>query len=222
MSDEVRDRDDRGEPAHAAGPATEHAAEIAADRVPVRDARIDELDSVIALLDLAFEHDPFVGWLTRGNAEARRRYVTLVTRRLVAPRGRIFVDDSLRAVALWMPPGAWNLPIGAQLRMLPTLTRVVGARRLFGVARVSAAIEEGRPEAHWYLALVGTRPEARGAGLGAAVVEAGVRLAKEDGVPALLETSNLANVRWYERFGFAIRRRLDPPGEVPPIWTLST
>jgi ribosomal protein S18 acetylase RimI-like enzyme len=187
----------------------------------VRDARPDELDAVIALLDVAFERDPFVGWLTRNDARARRRYVTLVTRRLIAPRGRIFVDDSLRAVALWMPPGGWNLPLGTQLAMLPTLARVVGARRLFGVAKVSAAIEEGRPEAHWYLALVGTSPEARGTGLGSAVVEAGLALARADGVPALLETSNSANVRWYERFGFAIRRRLDPP-DAPPVWTLST
>jgi ribosomal protein S18 acetylase RimI-like enzyme len=187
----------------------------------VRDARPDELDAVIALLDVAVERDPFVGWLTRNDARARRRYVTLVTRRLIAPRGRIFVDDSLRAVALWMPPGGWNLPLGTQLAMLPTLARVVGARRLFGVAKVSAAIEEGRPEAHWYLALVGTSPEARGTGLGSAVVEAGLALARADGVPALLETSNSANVRWYERFGFAIRRRLDPP-DAPPVWTLST
>lgn len=187
----------------------------------VRDARPDELDAVITLLDVAFERDPFVGWLTRNDARARRRYVTLVTRRLIAPRGRIFVDDSLRAVALWMPPGGWNLPLGTQLAMLPTLARVVGARRLFGVAKVSAAIEEGRPEAHWYLALVGTSPEVRGTGLGSAVVEAGLALARADGVPALLETSNSANVRWYERFGFAIRRRLDPP-DAPPVWTLST
>lgn len=187
----------------------------------VRDARPEELDAVIALLDVAFERDPFVGWLTRNDARARRRYVTLVTRRLIAPRGRIFVDDSLRAVALWMPPGGWSLPLGTQLAMLPTLARVVGPRRLLHVARVSAAIEEGRPEAHWYLALVGTIPTARGTGLGSAVVEAGLALARAEGVPALLETSNSANVRWYERFGFAIRRRLDLP-DTPPVWTLST
>jgi ribosomal protein S18 acetylase RimI-like enzyme len=145
----------------------------------------------------------------------------LVTRRLIAPRGRVFVDDALRAVALWMPPGGWNLPLGTQLAMLPTLARVVGPRRLLRIAKVSAAIEEGRPDAHWYLALVGTSPAARGSGLGSAVVEAGLALARADGVPALLETSNASNVRWYERFGFAIRRRLEPAG-APTVWTLST
>lgn len=213
-------REDRGD---SGTDAIDDVAPVTPNDAPpsVRDARLEELDSVIALLDVAFERDPFVGWLTRGDARARRRYVTLVTRRLIAPRGRVFVDHSLRAVALWMPPGGWNLPLGAQLAMLPTLARVVGPRRLFRVAKVSAAIEEGRPEAHWYLALVGTSPEARGAGLGSAVVEAGLALARAEGVPALLETSNSANVRWYERFGFAIRRRLDPP-DAPPIWTLST
>lgn len=213
-------REDRGDSGTV---AIDDVAPVTPNDAPpsVRDARLEELDSVIALLDVAFERDPFVGWLTRGDARARRRYVTLVTRRLIAPRGRVFVDHSLRAVALWMPPGGWNLPLGAQLAMLPTLARVVGPRRLFRVAKVSAAIEEGRPEAHWYLALVGTSPEARGAGLGSAVVEAGLALARAEGVSALLETSNSANVRWYERFGFAIRRRLDPP-DAPPIWTLST
>lgn len=187
----------------------------------IRDARPDELDAVVALLDRAFEHDPFVGWLTRERRDARRRYVELVTHALVAPRGRVLVDDALRAAALWMPPGGWSLPLRAQLAMLPTLARVVGLGRLFEVARVSAAIEEGRPAAHWYLALVGTLPEARGAGLGGAVVDAGLALARADGVPALLETSKRANLDWYARFGFAIRRRLDPPGTAPPIWTLA-
>ena len=211
-------RDERRDPVTG---ATDDVAPMTSNGAHVRDARPDEIDAVIALLDVAFERDPFVGWLTRNDARARRRYVTLVTRRLIAPRGRIFVDDSLRAVALWMPPGGWNLPLGTQLAMLPTLARVVGVRRLFRIAKVSAAIEEGRPAAHWYLALVGTSPTARGTGLGSAVVEAGLALARADGVPALLETSNAANVRWYERFGFAIRRRLDPP-DAPRVWTLST
>ncbi|MCB9614917.1 MAG: GNAT family N-acetyltransferase [Sandaracinus sp.] len=189
--------------------------------VAVRDAREDELDRVVALLDLAFADDPFVGWLTRRRADARRRYVELVTRRLIAPRGRVLVTDDLQATALWMPPGGWQLPLRTQLGMLWPLTRVVGASRLFEIARVSAAIEEGRPDAHWYLALVGTSPEARGRGLGAAVVNAGLDLARSDDVPALLETSNQKNVGWYERFGFEVRRRLDPPPDAPPVWTLA-
>jgi GNAT superfamily N-acetyltransferase len=188
--------------------------------IEVRDAPPDELDAVVALLDEAFEHDPFVGWLTRARPSARRRYVELVTRRLIAPRGRVLVESSLRAAALWMPPGGWNLPLATQLGMLPTLARVAGVSRLFEVARVSAAIEEGRPDAHWYLALVGTAASARGAGLGGAVVEAGLRLAERDAVPALLETSNEANLAWYARFGLGITRRLDPPGDAPPVWTL--
>ncbi len=123
---------------------------------------------MLAILDDAFAEDPFVAWLTRGGAARRRMYLELVLHELVMPHGEVYIDEDARATALWVPPGGWEISLGRQLRLLPRIARMSGWLRLPMMLRTSVQIEEGRPPLFWYLALVGTRREARGQGLGRA------------------------------------------------------
>lgn len=189
----------------------------------VRRARPGEHDQVADVLRRGFAHDPFVSWVTRSDPRALSRYVDLVLRRLVVPNGVVHVDDAVQSAALWVRPGGWDLTALQQLRLLPRVARVVGWRRLGLMGRASEMIERDRPSRCWYLALVATLPEARGRGLGRSVLEPGMDAADRDGVPAVLETSNESNVRWYERLGFRVTRELDLDAlepDAPLVWTL--
>ena len=57
-------------------------------------------------------------------------------------------------------------------------------------------------EPHYYLSLLGTRPERRGEGLGVALLADNLRRTDAEGMPAFLESSNPANNVRYERLGF--------------------
>jgi hypothetical protein len=57
---------------------------------------------------------------------------------------------------------------------------------------------------YWYLGVLGTRPDRAGRRLGRAVMAAGLRRAAADGLPAILETSNPANVEVYRRAGWEV------------------
>ena len=188
----------------------------------VRLARPEEHDRVAEVLRRGFREDPFVRWVTRGKPRALHRYVDLVLRRLVMPHGEVHVDDDLESTALWVRPGGWEVSMLGQLMLLPSVAGVVGWRRLGVMGRASELIERDRPQC-WYLALVATLPEARGRGLGRAVLRPGLELAERDRVPAVLETSNEANVAWYETLGFRVVRRLELSvlePNAPDVWTL--
>ncbi|HJL03169.1 MAG TPA: GNAT family N-acetyltransferase [Polyangiaceae bacterium LLY-WYZ-15_(1-7)] len=194
---------------------------------PVRRAGPDDAEAVLAILDEGFAADPFVRWVVERpgrsaerTAAARRRYLRLVLERLVLPHGEVWMDEGARAAALWVAPGGWDLPLGEQLRLLPTVARVVGWRRLPRMAYASAAIEEGRPPAFWYLALVATREAARGQGLGRAVLAPVLERCDVEGELALLETSKRKNLGWYRRLGFEERRHVDLGEGAPPVWSL--
>ena len=79
----------------------------------------------------------------------------------------------------------------------------------------------GRPaEPHWYLAAIGTRPEARGRGAASALLAKHLAECDADGLPVYLESSNAANLPLYERHGFEVLQKTTFEGS-PPIWLMS-
>jgi GNAT superfamily N-acetyltransferase len=122
---------------------------------------------------------------------------------------------------VWLPPGAWKIGAGDQLRMLPAIVKTLSWRwlpsRLGGFNRMEAAHPEEPP--HWYLAVVATDPDHQGKGLGSALL--GDQLARVDaeGLPAYLESTKEANVPLYERHGFQVTGTFDLPNG-PRLWLM--
>jgi ribosomal protein S18 acetylase RimI-like enzyme len=89
------------------------------------------------------------------------------------------------------------------------------------MARVHAydeAVHDALPTPpFWYLGVLGTHPDGAGRRWGHAVMRAGLRRAAADGVPAILETSNPANVEVYRRAGWEVVR---PVTEPVPTWIM--
>ncbi|MGL5858166.1 MAG: GNAT family N-acetyltransferase [Angustibacter sp.] len=57
----------------------------------------------------------------------------------------------------------------------------------------------------------------QGRGLASAVIAPQLRTAAERGLPSCLETSTIANRRFYERRGFAVTATMAVP-DGPPVW----
>ncbi len=111
------------------------------------------------------------------------------------------------AVAVWLPPAAFPWSVGRKLRSLPAFMRVLAAdpRSFRTFMGYGANAEHAHPEdSHWYLVVLGVRPDAQRRGLGSKLIEPVLRRADRDGVGCYLETSDRANVAYYERFGFKV------------------
>lgn len=183
---------------------------------------------VVHLLARAFAEDPhFAGLLPADDVERRRRdlFGYVAVRANHSPETcDIAVDDAgtIIGAALWEHPDVLRphqRPIRAtveHLTTLPLLHRIFGVR-LSDANRTQAAVDAARPaEAHWYLKIIGTAPEARGMGAGKALLNHRLTEADRYRAPAYLESSAPENVPYYERFGFRLR------GEVPSTGTVNT
>jgi GNAT superfamily N-acetyltransferase len=177
----------------------------------------DERADVLATLTAAFEGDAAVRALYPGR-EAYRAWFpgfaeTFARRAFV--RGRIDRVDGL-GVAVWFPPGLHpdGEAIGAYLEA------TIPPERLGPLA---AGMElQGRfhpEEPHWYLPWIGVRPEARGRGIGAALLAHGLDRADRHGMPAYLEATSRRNAALYARHGFEILGVVESPGypEILPM-----
>ena len=128
-------------------------------------------------------------------------------------------DGALLAVASWVRPGPrLSDDLAALLdREVPAL---LGDRAPLVSAADTAVTAVRPPPPYWLLAALGTRPPARGRGLGQALVEEGLTAVDAEGLPAVLDTSSEKNVRLYERCGFAVAAEVDPPGDAPHVWVM--
>lgn len=72
---------------------------------------------------------------------------------------------------------------------------------------------------HWYLAMIGVDPAHQRKGVGAALLETGLRRCDHDHVAAYLECSSVANVPFYQRHGFVLLGTVQP-GSSPPVFPM--
>ena len=116
-------------------------------------------------------------------------------------------DQTVGAVGVWLPPGAFPWSTARKMRATPAFLRVLmadpGAFRRF--MAYSANAERAHPtDRHWYLVVLGVRPDAQRQDLGSRLMPPALEQAGRDGVACHLETSDRANIAFYERFGFSV------------------
>lgn len=185
--------------------------------VSVRPAGRADVSRLADVLATAFYDDPPFVWALPEDATRRARARTGFATTLRAEEGHATVDvardaDSGAIVggAIWLPPGAWPVPVFRQLLALPGYLAAFG-RRIGPASKLGAAFDGAHPAGpHWYLHVIGVDPPRQGQGVGGALLRS--RLARIDraGEAAYLESSKTANLPLYEHFGFRA-------GAVPPL-----
>ena len=175
------------------------------------------------VLTLAFNRDPVWGWAFPD--EERRASQHRVF-------WRLFVDGAMDhdwirmtadggAVALWLPPGCPEMPEEAEARVPAVLSELLGDAQAEVVLEVFERFAAARPaDPHYYLSLLGTRPDHRGKGLGMGLVAANLAAIDAAGMPAYLESTNPANVDRYRRVGFEPVGEFALPLDGPSVTTM--
>lgn len=188
----------------------------------VREAQPDDVPALAAMLARAFDDDPVTQWFYRREASRPKwagRFFAWQLRRLL-PQGQVHTTPDACGAALWALPDRWReTPMDSARLFAATGAAMVTRlpRVLVGVQR----IERHHPEQHHlYLSVLGTDPSRQGEGIGGALLEPGLALCDEEGLPAYLESSKEANNAFYARFGFRVTGEIRLPGDGPPVWFL--
>ena len=116
-------------------------------------------------------------------------------------------DGQVVGVAIWLPPGRFPWSAWRQLRGAGWLLGVLLASPRSFPTFVRTGMNGARlhpPDRHWYLETMGVAPSAQRLGIGSRLLVPVLELADRDRHDCYLETSDRANVRFYQRHGFEV------------------
>jgi GNAT superfamily N-acetyltransferase len=186
-------------------------------------------ESVIASLVPAFVRDPVLRHLFPDD-DTYPRHAAAFFGRLFdkrVGRGTIWTIGHGASVAMWDAPGASHGPADAPAH--DALAAVLPADAMARVDAYDAAVRPALPSTpFWYLGVLGTHPDHAGRRWGHALMADGLRRAADgcggrwgggqQGLPAVLETSNPGNVEVYRRAGWTVLAEV-PAGPLT-IWVM--
>ncbi|MGP4055745.1 GNAT family N-acetyltransferase [Mycobacterium sp. 4D054] len=194
--------------------------------IDVRFAQKPDVKALARVLGRAFFDDPVMMWMVPDDAKRAKALPQVfgaMTRHHFLGGDAVEVSSragALGAAALWDPPGRWKQTPREELRMMPAFLLAMG--RYVGRGQgVADLMKEHHPEEpHWYLGVIGSDPEMRGAGLGHALMRSRLDRCDAEGAPAYLESTKESNVPYYLRFGFEVTGELTVPGGGPTMWQM--
>ncbi|CAM5602842.1 Acetyltransferase OS=Streptomyces glaucescens OX=1907 GN=SGLAU_10565 PE=4 SV=1 [Streptomyces glaucescens] len=180
----------------------------------------DDVPSISRFLALAFDDDPMMRWFFPEDATRKtglsRYFATLLTRQYLRHG---VCEHTGSAAAFWVPPEGQEKAV-PDAATVAQLQEILGDRAPLFREAVEAAAQHGPQEPHWYLAVIGADPAARGQGHGAALLRSGLARADAAGLPVYLESSKPSNLPLYEHFGFTVLTELRLPGGGPALWAM--
>lgn len=173
----------------------------------------------IEVLARAFHDDPVMNWSCNHPPDLRPFFE--FTLPVFVPHGLTYLDPQGRGAACWLAPGEklkWPMNASSVSRIL----RLGGARGLLRMLRSGYHTERNHPRSppHYYLFAIGVVPEHKGKGLGSALMTPLLRRCDDEGMPAFLENSKEANLRFYEGHGFRVMREVRFAPSAPPLWLM--
>jgi GNAT superfamily N-acetyltransferase len=184
----------------------------------VRKATAADVPRVSEALGRAFWDDPVMRFLIP-RSDANLQTLMKLETKSALKHDHAYMSADGTAAALWKPPGRWRTSMGELLSMAPLTIGALRGRLLLGLS-VLTAVEKKHPNdpPHWYLAVLGTEPDAQGKGLGSAVLQPVLSECDAKGEPAYLESSKERNIPFYERHGFKVTEEIGLPKGGPPVW----
>lgn len=191
----------------------------------VRVARAEQAATVAEQLGVAFAEDPVMVWLWPDAGRRRVRMPHMFATQLRhhhLPHGGVQLvtaaGGAVVASAVWDPPGHWQPDTAAAVRTVPALLAALrtGLGRALALRRAVDAAHPSEP--HWYLNKIGTCPQVRGSGLGAALLTARLQECDRTRTDAYLECTRQATISYYQRFGFTVAQTIQVSDGGPTLW----
>ena len=189
----------------------------------VRTAGPADRDAIASTLAAAFYDDPVMSWILADDRSRHRRLTGMfdvLMRGHYLALGTVWTTPQHAGAALWAPPGRAIIPGATVLRQSPRFLRALGRRALLALRALSHAEQQHPKEPHWYLGVLGTRPDDQGKGVGSALLGPALERCDIEGLPAYLESSKESNIAFYRRHGFEVTGEIQLPLGGPVVWPM--
>ncbi len=188
-----------------------------------------QIPQAASVLRDAFQHDPVWHKIFEGaeNKDGKLLAFHETPLRFCSKYGEVYASsDRLEGVAAWVPGtfsymSFWHMlrsgAMRAGMKMGFEYTKKLGA--------VLRPIEKDRKTkmkgcGFLYLQVIGVAGNFQGEGFGKLLLQALIEKSEEEKIPIYLETETEKNVRWYERLGFSVIKKITLPEIDLPMWEM--
>ncbi len=186
--------------------------------VLVKRAGREEAALVGEILADAFAADPVGKWICPDPEYPRWCWPVIVP--FLLARDEVYITGDGLGAVMWIPPGA-KLDIKPGLAVLWVYWRRFGLGAIGRLLRLMTGMEKHHPkDPHYYLFAIGVRSEAKGQGVGSALLKPVLNECDRCKVSAYLENSNPLNLPFYQRHGFEVRGEMTMPRNGPTLWLM--
>jgi GNAT superfamily N-acetyltransferase len=187
--------------------------------IEIHQATRERVPALATMLARAFADDPMIlVSLAPDDLEDRMRRFFLALDEPFADMGLLWEAGDGAGAAVWVSPMHANGMAEVNALMKERLHALGNDRGVRHDALWDWVESRIPDEPLWFLDQIGVDPDHQGEGIGAALVEFGLDRARQDGVPAFLETGVARNVAYYERAGFHVVEDDGSPGDGPHVW----
>ena len=192
------------------------APTFSAEELRAHKAKQKKLPIIAETLALSFFDDPVWSWCVPDGARRRELSPEFFGAIVESYLGHDEVYDVEAGVstAVWAPPGAED-----DEQLPERIGEIVAenAERLFEILGLMDDVHPSDP--HYYLFLLGTRPEWQGAGIGSALMRPVLEICDRERVAAYLEATSERNRELYLRNGFEVTGEIRVP-DGPTLWRM--
>ena len=172
-----------------------------------RVARPADLETVTTIVALSFAEDPVWGPAFGGAPSPEARFAIWRTYLAAAVRFPwTWLSAGDEATSVWFPPGEDEMTADQWDGFVEIMAEHLGDDSAGRVVALFERFDAAHPrtEPHYYLSLLGTHPDHRGAGHGMRLLADNLERIDAGGLPAYLESTNPANNDRYARLGFEV------------------
>ena len=190
--------------------------------IRLEEAQIDRATE--ALVD-AFSKDPILQYILPEEISKRdkiSRSFSEINLRYCQPLKNVYTTPEIKGIAAWIPPGEYPLNFWRLLQLgFYKIPLLLGFRRLRKFLTLFSLFEkyhkEDMHQPHWYLLILGVSEASQGQGIGSLLIQPILEQADKENLPCYLETSTERAVRFYQKHGFEILRKIEKPIS---FWTM--
>lgn len=140
--------------------------------------------------------------------------------------GEVYTTPELAGIAVWLPAGHTEVTTWGAIRagFLRTPLRL-GLRQFFRARKYETAAMAAHQEImqrkpHWYVWGLAVDPARQRQGIGSTLLQDGLKRVDALGMPCYLETHAEQNLRFYEKAGFEMVRRVEMGESKVTFWCM--
>ena len=167
-------------------------------QIRIRKAERNDTDTLINVLVRAYDQDPIVDWLVLKDGKRSQRmaiFFEILVNHCGMKYDHAFTTEDLSGIAVWYPPeprDSWKSSFLEDVILLPKWIQVCGIRGMpSGLAVDNLVKKHHLKRPHYYLRPLGVDPVHQGRGIGSRLLQHGLRMCNEKGVPACTPSAKM-------------------------------